>query len=784
MKKTSTLALALLFYVCVYSQAEKIHLHLDKDIYLPGETVWYKGYIFFNNLPFFLSTNFYVAVYNDEGKLLQEKQYPVFEGTCNGDFKIPDTLQTHSLRIRAYTKGLVVKDSTRFYERVVQLYQKELPTPYAQTDNKNITLQFYTEGNTAVAALQNVIAVKSIYKNGEPVPVSGAILEQETATFIDSFFTGKEGLGKLQLLPEAGKTYIAIWKDDNGVEQRTPVIKNATDGILLHFEKVKDKWYYNILKNTADAKYNTLHLIGTWGNEEVYNVMATMNSTAQWVNKIPIDSLPEGVINFVLTDAGNAIVQSRMLVNTHTNNQPEIVVIKKQLNAKGENELELKMPDSLLYNLSVSITDINFADAGQHTSITEDLWFTDDILNDNGCTKKVLQSATHPLQDLLLLTAKPCTTTIFLKQAIKPLDNYLAINAHYNYKNSSLPVNNNLMLIVKDSVQGKRFYQVMQANPTEFVKEGLVFFDSAQVYYKLDKEKDATAYITVKNAGGYAAPRTINKIAYAPAVVTGLNNNSNANTLIADFANNQTKSFNSIQTIKEVVVKGRYRNPETKRLEELDNKYATGMFKGLARGYQLNVLDDKNAANNSDILNYIVYRVPSLKVCTISGEKSLVSSRVGGGCNPAGRVITFVNEQELFEQTGLSSIPVSQIAYVKFIDGVVVGSSFTTSNGALFIYTKKGDEPDDNISTTMRKIKIKGYDVPQVFKTTDYTDKKNLLNADLRTTLYWNPYVFADNVNNKVKINFNNNDVSKKLLLTIEGFNEEGRLIYIEKLIE
>jgi hypothetical protein len=783
MKKITALAAALLFYVCVYSQAEKIHLHFDKDIYLPGETVWYKGYIFFNNLPSFLSTNFYVAVYNDDGRLLQEKQYPIFEGTCNGDFKIADTLQTHHLRIRAYTKGLVVNDSTRVYERVIPVYQKEPAIPNVSTAGKNITLQFYTEGNTAVALLQNMIAVKATDENGNPSAISGAITEEGTASFVDSFFTGKEGLGKLQLLPEAGKNYMAVWKDAAGTEHRTPVIKNTTAGILMHFEKVNNKLYYNILKNTVDAKYNTLHLIGIWGNEEVYNVMATMNNSEQWVNKIPADSLPEGIINFALTDASNAVIQNRMVLNSHTNNQPEIVIIKKQLNAKGENELELKMPDSLLYNLSVSVADINFADAGQHTTITEDLWFTGDILSDKGCTKKVVQAGSNALQDLLLLTAKPGAGKNLPKAAVKSLDNYLAVNARYKYKNNSLPVNNNLMLVVKDSVQGKKFYQLTPASTTEFVKEGLVFFDSAQVYYKLNKEAEATDYITVKSIGRYAAPRTVEKMTYAPAVATGVNNNNNADMHIAGFANNKPKNFNDIQTIKEVVVKGRYRNPETKRLEELDNKYATGMFKGLARGYQLNVLDDKNASFNSDILNYIVYRVPSLSVCTISGEKSLVSSR-GGGCNPAGRVITFVDEVELFEQTGLSSIQVSQIAYIKFIDGIVLGSSFVSNNGALYIYTKKGDEPDDNTSTTMRKIKIKGYDVPQVFTTADYTDKKNLLNADLRTTLYWNPYVFADNVNNKIKISFNNNDVSKKLLLTIEGFNEEGRLIHIEKIIE
>jgi hypothetical protein len=61
------------------------------------------------------------------------------------------------------------------------------------------------------------------------------------------------------------------------------------------------------------------------------------------------------------------------------------------------------------------------------------------------------------------------------------------------------------------------------------------------------------------------------------------------------------------------------------------------------------------------------------------------------------------------------------------------------------------------------------------------TSKKK---QDLRTTLYWEPYVITDKTNHKVNIVFYNNDISKKLLLTLKGFNEEGKLIEVQKVIE
>ena len=40
---------------------EKIHIHFDKESYLPGETIWFKAYLFEENLPSEKSTSFYAA---------------------------------------------------------------------------------------------------------------------------------------------------------------------------------------------------------------------------------------------------------------------------------------------------------------------------------------------------------------------------------------------------------------------------------------------------------------------------------------------------------------------------------------------------------------------------------------------------------------------------------------------------------------------------------------------------------------------------------------------------
>ncbi|MEZ5027340.1 MAG: hypothetical protein R2765_00985 [Ferruginibacter sp.] len=50
--------------------------------------------------------------------------------------------------------------------------------------------------------------------------------------------------------------------------------------------------------------------------------------------------------------------------------------------------------------------------------------------------------------------------------------------------------------------------------------------------------------------------------------------------------------------------------------------------------------------------------------------------------------------------------------------------------------------------------------------------------------LLWKPYIITNKENNKTTISFYNNDISNRLKIVLEGMNEDGKLIHIEKIIE
>ena len=56
--------------------------------------------------------------------------------------------------------------------------------------------------------------------------------------------------------------------------------------------------------------------------------------------------------------------------------------------------------------------------------------------------------------------------------------------------------------------------------------------------------------------------------------------------------------------------------------------------------------------------------------------------------------------------------------------------------------------------------------------------------VDQRTTLYWNPYVLTNKRNPRIRLEFYNNDISKKLQIVLEGTNANGKLARVVKYIE
>lgn len=220
-------------------------------------------------------------------------------------------------------------------------------------------------------------------------------------------------------------------------------------------------------------------------------------------------------------------------------------------------------------------------------------------------------------------------------------------------------------------------------------------------------------------------------------------------------------------TLEEVVVKTRVKTP----LQKIDERYAgNGLFGG--EGRMGDVMNDRFAVRTKNLADCITYLFPTL---IVGGNNGLVDTKFG-----VVDIDIFLDERKVtFKE--IMDYPVSSIAYMKRFSGPFVLTN--SPGGALAIYTKKGEDIyNDPTLPTLNSFKFTRYSLIKEFYNPNYSQSQEAPKPDLRTTLYWNPWVMATKEKSYLKFKFYNNDISKSFRIVLEGINEKGQLVHVEKI--
>jgi hypothetical protein len=228
-------------------------------------------------------------------------------------------------------------------------------------------------------------------------------------------------------------------------------------------------------------------------------------------------------------------------------------------------------------------------------------------------------------------------------------------------------------------------------------------------------------------------------------------------------------------TLQEVVVKTRARHDQN--LQALDKTYTSGLFSG-GDGYSFDMMDDPFAKSALNIFNFLQGRVAGLQI-TGSGMQTSLSWR-------GGTPDLFLNEMQSSVDM-IESLPVADVAYIKVFRPPFFGSIGGGNGGAIAIYTKKGADARKNVSPDAKGLEnaiLGGYSRFKEFYNPVYDKNSDNSETDIRSTLYWNPYVITNKKTPRARIEFYNNDISKKLLVVLEGVNGDGKMTRAVKLLD
>ena len=169
-------------------------------------------------------------------------------------------------------------------------------------------------------------------------------------------------------------------------------------------------------------------------------------------------------------------------------------------------------------------------------------------------------------------------------------------------------------------------------------------------------------------------------------------------------------------------------------MQVLDEKYTSGLFKG-GDGYQFDLVNDPFAGS----CNKYIY-LSAGKSSGITGQCNIKPAffAMAWRCHPNYTWMKFPLMRDF-----VSSVNVNDVAYIKVFRPPFMGG-FNGANGAIAIYTRRGNDVKPAPGKGLNNNKVFGYTLIKEFYSPNYSSfKQSNEQRDLRTTLYWNPAVIA-----------------------------------------
>lgn len=749
---------------------ERIHIQFDKSSYVAGDTIWFKAYVMEGILPTEKSKTLYLDWTDRDGKLFTRSVSPISAGATFGQITVPASYGSEFVHLKAYTRWMLNFDSALLYQRDIRILAAK--TTGVKKENLRYTLTLFPESGNFVQGISNKIAFKVADQYGRPGPIKANLLTNGVAG--EKINTIHDGMGIFYLNPQAGKKYAVKWTDSLGTIHTTDLPTAMTKGVTLQVGQTgKSDKVFTVLSN--DPGITTVHLIGTMYAQPIFDITRTLtNGTTEGL--IPLASLPTGVMTITVLDQNYHPLAERVsfVNNGDYHFESQMNVEHWGLNKRARDEIQISIPDSISANLSVSVTDLAI-DYDSTRNIFSDLLMGSELRG------KVYNPAfyftgdpdsTAGSLDLVMLTngwRRVSWTDLAagkLPEIKFPADtNYQTITGRiYGVTPSQLVNAGDIMMIVSQKSKNEWLTAPVRRDGT-FKVENFMLFDTATVYYQPPKNNH------LQNA---SVQFMENRLPVQTAIRAGVGNylppdttGASRHLALSEAMQDELKFFEG-KVLADVTVTARPTNP----MEKLDETYTSGLFSG-GVGTSFDLRNDNAVNAYQNILQYLQGRVAGVTVSMTTPPS--VSWRGG---TPA----LFLDEMPV-DADFISTIPVSDIAYVKVLNPPFMGAPGGGANGAIAIYTRKGGDVQSEPGKGLAKNRITGYSVIRQFYSPDYERMDNS-QKDLRTTLYWNPEVILTPDKRSVILKFFNNDVAEAFRVVIEGVSTDGRLTRLVQIME
>ncbi|ESU23341.1 hypothetical protein FEDK69T_15030 [Flavobacterium enshiense DK69] len=746
---------------------ENIHLHLNKNIFLTSDEIWFKGYIIEkkNKKPYFLTSNVLISLFDEKGTKIKTHLFYAENSIFEGNIKLDENISTGKYYLQVFTNymnNFSENESSVFEVKIINPKDGKTIPNSSIVNLKTLKTEFFPEGNVFLEGTSNTIAVKISDCNGNGISVKdGEILNPKGET-ITNFSTNALGYGKFEITQTKSELYKAVFKiNDTKIEEKLPFPESSGITFSANNYTFENKTTLKIKTNSKSLdqyKNEPLTLVIQQDDYSSYVPFSFKDNNTEQLLALPNENFLNGINTLYLVDKNHKKVAERIIYKPlKFERNIDLKVIRKQ-----NDSIVISGTSTILSGtLSVSVLPAGTKSLAEKKTIYNS-FLLDNQLSEKSPDGNQLLSDFSKRKHYELDTYLMCQKSKYNWQTMLTsspqkkfdFDNGLTIKGTIN-----IPVNDKDSKVEINSLTS----QLSELSPinekNEFYFKNILVSDSTLVHFSLLDKKNRR--IELKSA---AQVLNNNRTFIKPFKTT--QNNCPETTI----NNTENSSFHFPKIAKAIqldtiTIGTKEKKTQLKNLKRFNN--------AMAKGYKVT-----DADASRDILQYIAANGYDVSIqgltVRIIGRRS---TSFLGTKSPA----IYIDDTPVPDFSWLLGYSMSRVDEI-YINKSGYGGGMDAANGIIRIYTKKtfGSNPRTRINSQSFLVK-NGFEKLKQFTNPKYTSYSDEGFVDFGT-IHWEPNVETDE-NGIFKFSIPNYYV-KTVKVVIEGIATDGQIISETKIIE
>ncbi|QNF33064.1 hypothetical protein HUW51_10080 [Adhaeribacter swui] len=366
--------------------SEKLFLHLDRPMYLAGETMWFKIYAVDGTFqkPLDLSKIAYIEVLDKEQKPVLQGKVDLLDATGQGSFVLPSSLTSGNYLVRVYTNWMKNFSPEYYFQSPVTIVNTF--TNLGLKPNKDSAaydIQFFPEGGNLVKGLTSKVAFKITDKSSRGIDADG-YLQDKSGNKLTTFKTQKFGLGNFTFTPSEATAYQATLKLANSkvVTATLPVVYEQ--GYVMQLTDVDaGQIKITVQTNVTDQANSDIFLLGHARQNPLVSTYNRLNN-GQAEFTINKKNLAEGINHFTLFNSRKQPLCERLYFQQpHHQLAIAATTDKTTYTTREKVIMELSTADqsqaATPANLSLAVYRLDSLPTTTPPAINNYLWLTSDL---------------------------------------------------------------------------------------------------------------------------------------------------------------------------------------------------------------------------------------------------------------------------------------------------------------------------------------------------------------------------------------------------------------------